>query len=152
MNLASAQRKLLPHLFSPTCGKLPKKNKTGIHVAVVSHGLCISQMISELLKMNAEHHEERDYRGLSNTAWTRVVIDIEGAREGQPIDVDKERPLLFMGVTDVNRHSHTDNIRRQKGGIGSAAYDPKQKEIMAFFGGKTVLTGSNISANDEVAK
>ena len=36
----------------------------------------------------------------------------QGAREGQPIDMDKERPLLVMRVTDVNRHSHTDNIVR----------------------------------------
>jgi hypothetical protein len=35
----------------------------------------------------------------------------QGAQEGQPTDVDKERPLL-MRVTDVNRHSHTDNIVR----------------------------------------
>jgi hypothetical protein len=26
--------------------------------------------------------------------------------------------------------------KRQKGGIGSTAYDPKQKYIRAFFGGK----------------
>ena len=36
----------------------------------------------------------------------------QGARDGQPIDVDKEKPLLVMRVTDVNRHSHTDNIVR----------------------------------------
>ena len=42
--------------------------------------------------------------------------------------------------------------RRQKGGIGSAAYDPKQKDIMAFFGGKAESQpGSNISAHDKVA-
>jgi broad specificity phosphatase PhoE len=69
---------ILPHVWQTA-----KENKTGIHVAIVSHGLCISQMISELLKMNAEHDEERGYRGLSNTAWTRVVIDIEVCVLGQ---------------------------------------------------------------------
>lgn len=40
---------------------------------------------------------------------------------------------------------------RQKGGIGSAAYDPKQKDIRAFFGGSTeLLPDSDISAHDEV--
>jgi hypothetical protein len=33
-----------------------------------------------------------------------------GAQDSQPIDVDMEQPLLVMRVTDVNRHSHTDNI------------------------------------------
>lgn len=30
--------------------------------------------------------------------------------------------------------------KRQKGGIGSAAYDPNQKDIRAFFGGGAVET------------
>jgi len=79
---------------------------------------------------------------------------------------------LVMHVTDVNRHSHTDNIvrhprysdcatlltpgpisqKRQKGGIGSAAYDPKQKDIRAFFGGKAEPPPeSDISAHEKVA-
>jgi hypothetical protein len=39
---------------------------------------------------------------------------------------------------------------RQKGGIGSAAYDPKQKDIREFFEGKTVLDCSKGKADDEV--
>jgi hypothetical protein len=73
-----------------------------------------------------------------------------------------------MRVTDVNRHSHIDNIvrpprykvraalltrslkfqRRQKGGIGSAAYDPKQKDIRAFFGG---ISEPESGSHDKVA-
>lgn len=36
----------------------------------------------------------------------------QGAEDGRPIDGDKEPPLLVMRVTDVNCHSHTDNIVR----------------------------------------
>jgi hypothetical protein len=92
---------------------------------------------------------------------------LHGAQE-QPVDVDKEQPLVVR-VTDVNRHSHTDNIVResrynvctalltpnllcqirQKGGIGSTAYDEKQLDIRkAFFGGKTEpLPDSDIKAH-----
>ena len=64
---------VLPHVWQAA-----KEGKTGIHIAVVSHGLCISQMISELLKMSAKQTIGIvDYRGLLNTAWTRLVIDIE---------------------------------------------------------------------------
>jgi len=137
---------VLPHVWQAA-----KEGKTGIHVAIVSHGLCISQMISELLKLSANQDKESDYRGLYNTAWTRVAIEIEGSLEGQPIDVEKERPLLIMRVTDVNRHSHTDNITRQKGGIGNAAYDPNQADIRAFFGGKTELSPeSSTKAHDQI--
>lgn len=40
---------------------------------------------------------------------------------------------------------------RQKGGIGSAAHDPKQKDIRAFFGGEKLEEGRSASnALDEV--
>jgi len=48
----------------------------------------------------------------------------QGAREGQPIDVDKERPLLVMRVTDVNRHSHTDNIVRPRYNVRAVLLTP----------------------------
>jgi broad specificity phosphatase PhoE len=128
---------VLPHV-----SQAAKEGKTGIHIAIVSHGLCISALISELLKMSARQGGATDYRGLWNTAWTRVVVDIEGAQEGQPMDVDKEPPVLVVRVTDVNRHSHIDNIKRQKG-IGSAAYDPRQEDIRAFFGGKSEASSAS---------
>lgn len=68
---------VLPHVWQAA-----KEGKTGVHIAVVSHGLCISQMISELLKMSTKQ-DEGDYRGLQNTAWSRVVIDIEVRTLGQ---------------------------------------------------------------------
>ncbi|KAI0004609.1 phosphoglycerate mutase-like protein [Russula compacta] len=135
---------VLPHVW-----RAAKEGQTGVHVAVVSHGLCISQMISELLKMNAKQDKEGNYRGLENTAWTRVVIHVEGGQESQPTAVDKEHPLLVMHVTDINKHSHIDNIKRQKGGIGSAAYDPKQKDIKAFFGGKAEISPDNNNSTDD---
>ena len=73
---------VLPHVWQAA-----KEGKTGIHIAVVSHGLCISQMISEMLKMSAKQ-VEGDYRGLLNTAWTRLVIDIEVRTHGQMIDIN----------------------------------------------------------------
>lgn len=63
---------VLPHVWQTA-----KEGKTGVHVAVVGHGLCISHMVSQLLKMGAEYDEEQDYRGLLNTAWIRVVIESE---------------------------------------------------------------------------
>jgi broad specificity phosphatase PhoE len=68
---------VLPHVFQAA-----KEGKTGIHIAIVSHGLCINAIISELLKKSAEQGGETDYRGLLNTAWTRVVVDIKvGSQE-----------------------------------------------------------------------
>jgi len=46
-----------------------------------------------------------------------------------------KEPPLSVRITLVNQHSHLDNVKRQGGGIGSAAYDPKQSTITDFFGG-----------------
>lgn len=74
-----------------------------------------------------------------------------------------------MRVTDINKHTHIDNLvrqlrysacaalltpsltfqKRQKGGIGSAAYDPKQKDIKAFFGGKAEISPENNNSTDD---
>ena len=74
---------VLPHVWQAA-----KDGKTGIHVAIVSHGLCISALVSELLKKSAKHGEDTDHRGLWNTAWTRVVVEIE---------VCSQEPWWFVG-------------------------------------------------------
>lgn len=76
-DLAQRAKEAITTLVLPHVWQTAKEGKTGVHVAVVGHGLCISQMISQLLKMNPKQDEERDYRGLLNTAWTRVVIESE---------------------------------------------------------------------------
>ncbi len=68
---------VLPHVWQAA-----KEGKTGIHVAIVSRGLCISELISELLERRAKQGRRTDHSHLSNTSWTRVVIDIGvGSRE-----------------------------------------------------------------------
>ena len=76
-DLEERARTALAKLVLPHVWQAAKDGKTGIHVAIVSHGLCISALISELLKRSAKQGEETDHRGLWNTAWTRVVVDIE---------------------------------------------------------------------------
>ena len=76
--LGQRAHRAITNLVLPHVWQTANEGKTGIHVAVVSHGLCISQMISELLKMSANQAiGVMNYRGLLNTAWTRLVIDIE---------------------------------------------------------------------------
>lgn len=91
--------------------------------------------------------------------------------------IDEDDPPLLVKVTDFNRHEHISSVvrttscaeievtrvtsapfsqKRQKGGIGSSAYDPKQQKIRDFFGGKAVkdpveaLERSESNAEDEV--
>ena len=81
-DLDERARTALEKFALPHVSQAAKEGKTGIHIAIVSHGLCISALISELLKMSAKQSGATNYRGLWNTAWTRVVVDIEvGSRE-----------------------------------------------------------------------
>ncbi|KAH9179165.1 phosphoglycerate mutase-like protein [Lactarius sanguifluus] len=90
---------VFPHVWQAA------KGETGIHVAVVSHGLCITELVSELFKKSTKQVGKPEEIGLTNTGWIRVVVDIEGVQEGQPIDVDKEHPALAMRITQVEgRH------------------------------------------------
>jgi broad specificity phosphatase PhoE len=49
-----------------------------VKIAVVSHGLCISEIVAALVRMDAGGQGRgRDFKGLRNTAWTRVTIDVK---------------------------------------------------------------------------
>ncbi|TBU27212.1 phosphoglycerate mutase-like protein [Dichomitus squalens] len=139
-------------LVMPRIWEAAREGKTGVHIALASHGLCISELIPALLVQDESGtHPGDKYRGLHNTAWTRLRIDVLGAKEGQPLDFpDSEPPKLRIRVTDVNRSEHLAGVTRQKGGIGSAAHDPAQKDIRAFFGGARLEEGRAASnAQDE---
>ncbi|KAI0061422.1 hypothetical protein BV25DRAFT_1826555 [Artomyces pyxidatus] len=138
-DLAARARQAIEEIVLPYVRTAAREGKKGLHVAVVSHGLCISQLVAQLLKKSADPVPKGNlYKGLNNTAWARATVDVKGATEGEPMEVaDNDLPPLVVRVTDFNRHSHTDNVKRQKG-LGSAAYDPNQKDIRAFFGGQTV--------------
>ncbi|KIK99847.1 hypothetical protein PAXRUDRAFT_822299 [Paxillus rubicundulus Ve08.2h10] len=107
-----------------------------VHVAVVSHGLCIGEMVLALLKRNHGGVPDKNYNGLMNTAWTRVTVQAKPGVDVPEICGSLDNlPPLVVTVTDVNRHEHIDKVKRQKGIV---EYDPKQIYIREFFGGGRV--------------
>ncbi|KZV73738.1 phosphoglycerate mutase-like protein [Peniophora sp. CONT] len=151
-DLADRAKQAIDELVMPQVLEAARAGKKGVHIALVSHGLCISHLISQLLQKNDGGAPKGDYRGLMNTAWSRVTVDVPVSKEGTPLEIaDNDLPPLTVKVTHVNEHKHIDGIKRQKGGIGSAAFDPKQGDIRAFFGGKTdALEHAESNAHDEV--
>jgi hypothetical protein len=49
--------------------------------------------------------------------------------------MDPSLPPLSVNILFENEHRHKDHLERQKGGIGSSAYDEKQQTIRTFFSG-----------------
>lgn len=48
-----------------------------VNVAVVSHGLFIRELVSAFLRRGTSNYNvSDDYRGLKNTAWVRIKVQI----------------------------------------------------------------------------
>ncbi|KAL1690322.1 histidine phosphatase superfamily, partial [Schizophyllum commune] len=118
--------KTVEELLLPYIG-LEEEDERPTHVLVVSHGIYIRHLVGALVKRGTLARASTERITLHNTGWVRVVVEKEG---------DK----LIMSITEVNRHDHLNSLVRQKGGIGSSAHDPRQKDLRAFFGGGKVRT------------
>lgn len=122
-----AERSINDLVLKPYLSRAISSGVEDVHVAVVSHGLCISELIQALLKRNDGGAPTEDYRGLMNTAWTRVTVQVKvmlgplrlarltkcmqpGAEVLQITDELENPPPLIVTVTDVNRHEHITNV------------------------------------------
>jgi len=122
----------------------------GTHIVIVSHGLCISELLANLVGRTGESVRSGKFAGLDNTAWTRVQVGLkdEGG-DGTGKTSEKQDPStipLSVKVITVNAKKHLNNVKRQGGGIGSAAHDADQKDIRAFFGGASIAPAETIPA------
>ncbi|CCL99710.1 uncharacterized protein FIBRA_01732 [Fibroporia radiculosa] len=133
-DLAQRAKQAINDIVMPYVWQAVKTGEKGTHIALVSHGLCISELVPALLCKDVSGiHPGHKYRGLLNTAWARITINVKGAKEGEALAfIDSNPPPLEIRVVDFNSHDHLDDM---KGGIGSAQFDPKQQSIRAFFGG-----------------
>lgn len=74
---ARAERSVDDLVLKPYLARAISLDVENVHVAVVSHGLCISELVLALLKRNDGGAPTEDYRGLLNTAWTRVTVQVK---------------------------------------------------------------------------
>jgi broad specificity phosphatase PhoE len=49
----------------------------GTHLVIVSHGLCISELLANLVGRTGETVRSGKFAGLENTAWTRVQVGLQ---------------------------------------------------------------------------
>lgn len=68
----------IDELVMPHVCEAVKDGKKNVHIAIVSHGICISELIPVLvLKDEGHQHPGHRWRGLRNTAWTRITVDVK---------------------------------------------------------------------------
>lgn len=81
-DLRDRAREAFKELIVPILRDAVKERKENVHVALVSHGLCISELVAVVVASDYERRSkgskapDEHYAGLSNTAWTRVTIDL----------------------------------------------------------------------------
>ncbi|KAF9781560.1 histidine phosphatase superfamily [Thelephora terrestris] len=81
-DLRDRARQGVKELIVPIIRDVVREKKDNVHVALVSHGLCICELVAALLALDYERRSkglevpDREYAGLRNTAWTRATIDL----------------------------------------------------------------------------
>jgi len=127
-DVAIRAERVLQECIMPFVWKAARSGVWGDHIAIVSHGLCISELIAALVRKNAEKRPERSYKGMLNTGWTSVVVSIKDGKEGEVMDfTDSNPPPLLVRVAHINQHEHIRDMIRQKD--GSEAYDAQVETI-----------------------
>ncbi|KIW62207.1 hypothetical protein, variant [Phialophora macrospora] len=129
-------------------------NSTQECVAVVSHGLFLSVLWQTLLRkfktsnvslgpnINVPNHgRPLEYLpSWTNTGFLEVTIeklisDLAAVNSMPAIQEQVSSPLggFSMTVHGVNTKDHLLDLKRARGGLGSAAYDAKQQSLDGFF-------------------
>lgn len=77
-DLAARASLAIEELVMSHVRRAAREGRKGVHIALVSHGLCISELVPALLKKDSSGtHSGKNYRGLLNTAWTRITVDVK---------------------------------------------------------------------------
>lgn len=56
---------------------IPYIHQDGAHIAIASHGLCIGELISAVIRLDPDSPQDVSYSGLENTGWTRLTISLK---------------------------------------------------------------------------
>jgi broad specificity phosphatase PhoE len=123
-------------------------------VAVVSHGITLSVLWRTLLERFGTHSVSlgsevgvstgsRPLQSLpvwSNTGYLELEIKPAPVRPDLTPPLSMNADLRLPGLSghqmlirSINRKDHLNNLKRTRGGLGSAAFDAKQKNLEGFF-------------------
>lgn len=56
---------------------LPHVVEDGVHIIIASHGLCISELVPALLRLDPDSPGDVAFTGLMNTAWIRATVSVK---------------------------------------------------------------------------
>lgn len=56
---------------------IPHIQQDKAHIAIASHGLCISELVTAIIRLDPDSRQDVSYTGLLNTAWTRLTVSLK---------------------------------------------------------------------------
>ncbi|KAG5729690.1 putative phosphoglycerate mutase [Termitomyces sp. T112] len=120
---------IVKDIILPYVKKATREGIQDMHIAFVSHGIFIAELITLLAAQGGSSLRPKQFRGLRNTGWTLVTV--KAIRDSEDDGQEVYPPVVQ--IVQHNSCTHLDTLVRQKGGIGSSAYDPGQKDIRSFM-------------------
>ncbi|KAJ7064840.1 phosphoglycerate mutase [Mycena amicta] len=114
---------------------LPAASTGNVHIGIASHGLCISELVSALLRLDPESRRDISYAGLLNTAWTRAVVTVK-CRKATACPRTEVCPPLTVKITDVNNADHLIALEVED---PAEDLDESKASVRAFFGGRSMV-------------
>lgn len=149
VDVAARAEQVIDDIIVPKIVRAAEGKQNVTHVAIVSHGLFLAELVAALVKRGGEESAlAREYRGLWNTAWTRVTADLmvgyltmrhrllttahpqepwpRGGQEDmqgevqESVPVGLDRPTLCVRITHTNQYQHLQGLVRTKNLLLSA--------------------------------
>jgi broad specificity phosphatase PhoE len=85
----------LPYVWEAASGGTQERE---VKVAVVSHGLCIKELIAALVRLDSTGRGKgKDFGSLVNTAWTRVEVAIKVSKRCCDIEMEELNLIDLLG-------------------------------------------------------
>ncbi|PPQ87653.1 hypothetical protein CVT25_011491 [Psilocybe cyanescens] len=133
---------VLPHLQE---SQFPEVAHSDIHIAIASHGRCIGELLSALLRLDPEAERDLKFTKLANTAWTRMYVRIRDGHHGL-VDPTNPPPLQVV-ITNVNEQRHLQSLVRLHDIARTFDLNGAGAKVQAYFGGERSITDDYAHSN-----
>jgi hypothetical protein len=129
--------RFLDHHLSPTIDQFAAGNTTTV---IVAHGIILNVLLKALLlrypprSPSSQPMEERpgsEYLAAwSNTGVLQARLEVSGNQAPSQLS---RTDMMHMVVEHTNNVDHLQGLKKTRGGIGSAAFDSRQRTMDSFF-------------------
>lgn len=137
----SMRRRVDQFLDRHLCSLIDQLAAENVAVAVVSHGIILNVLLKALFaryppKPTALLLLDDRYRSEYLCPWTNTGV-LQANLEPAESDAESQPGKVHFTLEYVNNLDHLQGLKKTRGGIGSAQFDPRQRTVDSFFAPST---------------